>query len=563
MRARLRGWFDRAFPGEPQPRPLFPYELIAQHPNPLGMLRRAKAAHPHSMPVGVNRRHEMIYTKAETTFVGVGPARALGGKSASISVPVLMEHDGPAVVMSLRTDALRATVALRSLRGPVSMFNPDGLRLPAGVQEKRWSLLVGADDLDFALTTCRAFVKSAGSIASTAEDAAEHNHFLEQGGTVLGVTCHFAAMTGKPFNFVKGLSETGDLKGYDDMLGVMSYWEDQRPYRMLSGILSMPGDRERGSILTTLNVAMSAYQTDAAMASTVNPNLDPTKMITGSVTEPNPWLWVHDPKEPGKGSGQTLYLIAGEQPIAAAINVAIVTQMIEARIRLYRDDEEAGDTDAHPDVLFCLDEMANMPLPQLPTLLAAPGRGCLFTGMLQDFSQLSKWGVAGPSMLTQMQQLAIFRGERVRDTLQLIESICPTIPVERVINSGQHEGSALGASATPERLPGIPAYRIYSGVNDDPTTVLYLGADGTPPDWIHIRPYYSDPMLLNAQVKSLWHMTHSLDAKDDRRLLPIPNLDRDGTGSALPAAGGPALLKQYQEVKALLRPATSAGRAAA
>ena len=544
---RLRKWGRRSKQA-PAIAPMPPvYEQIANHANPLGMLDWAKRPHAHSMPIGVDRHHQMIYTKPETSIGWIGPARAMGGKSASGTVPSLMEHNGSAAVMSLRTDALNATAAMRSLRGRVSMFDPDGLGVPEGVEEKRWSLLCGAEDLDSALVTGRAFVKSANVIMSSARTASENMHFSEQAGTMLGVADHFSAMVGRSFRFVESLTRAGKLQGYYDILELLSHWGDQRPHDALSGVINMPGDREFGSIQTTLNVAMGAYSTEAALRTTDHPNLVPEDLARGSLHEDNPWLWTADPSTPGKGTGDTLYLIRGDKKVAAAINVAIITQVIEARLALYRADEKAGNADAHPDVLFCLDEMANMPLPQLPELLAAPGRGCLFTGMLQDFSQLSKWGEEGTSMLTQLQQLVVYRGQRVADTLRLIESLCPTTATERVMPSGKGEGSMLAASASPERLPGIPTHRIYSGINTDPTTVLYLGADGAPPDWIHIRPYYSDPMLLHTQVKSLWQMAQGLHRDDPRRLLPLPNLDRDGTGRALLAAGGEPLRGMYRD----------------
>lgn len=550
--SKTRRWIQSAHHSAPPPLPPRPYERIAAHPNPLGMLDWAKRGFPHSMPVGVDRYHRMIYTKSETTWVQIGPARSMGGKSASGTVPGLMEHNGPAVVMSLRTDALNASVALRSLRGPVGMADLDALGVPEAVEEMRWSLLVGAEDLDTSLVTCKAFTKSAIVIASSADSADNANHFTDQGGTVLGVTCHYAAMSGRSFRWVHQLVTTGDLDRYRLILDELAEWSDQRPYELLAGILNMPGDRERGSILTTLNVAMAAYQTEAARRTTDNPNLDPAALVRGDKDEENPWLWVDDPSVPGRGTGPTLYLIRGDQPVAAAINVAIVTQMIEARHKLYRADEKLGDPEAHPDVLFCLDEMANMPIPQLPELLAAPGQGCLFTGMLQDFDQLAKWGTLGPSMLTQMQQITVFRGQRSLQTLRMIEALCSTTPTERIMSSGNGQGSLLGASAAPERLPGIPTHRIYSGINNDPTTVLYLGADGAPPDWIHIRPYYSDPMLLHTQVKTLLQMGQKLRLNDTRRLLPLPNLDRNHTGSALRRAGGEELLAMYQEATRLL-----------
>lgn len=85
--------------------------------------------------------------------------------------------------------------------------------------------------------------------------------------------------------------------------------------------------------------------------------------------------------------------------------------------------------------------------------------------MLQDFAQLVKWGNLGQSMLTQMQQLVVFRGQRHAETLRLIEALCPTTPTERVMSSGKGDGSMLAASASPERLPGIPTYRVYPCVS--------------------------------------------------------------------------------------------------
>lgn len=542
---RVGRWLRPSRKPVPVARPLPQWQVAVQHMNPFGYLDELKRRHPHSMPVGLDREHNFIYTKAETTLVACGPARALGGKSASISTPVLIQHNGPAVVMSLRSDALRSSVLMRSRLGKAYQFNPDGLSVPPGVVEYHWSLVVGAEDLSLSIVTCRAFLKSAIVIDADSDQASDAMHFTVQGGTILGVLCHYAALTGKDFRWVYQFVITGNMDAYTEVITAMSFWEDQRPHNTLRGVLSMPGDRELGSILTTLNVSMGAYSTEKALASTDAPNLDFTRFVRADAKAENAWFWSYDQNKAGKGSGDTLYLIAGDKPISAAINVAIVTQIIEARHKLYNQDEEAGNADAHPDVLFCLDEMANMPLPQLPGLLAAPGKGCLFTGMLQDFSQLSKWGSEGPSMMTQMQQLVLYRGLRFSDASRMVESICPTIAVERVLGSSKNDGGGLTASASPERLPSLPTYRIYSGIDRDPATVLYLGADGLQPDWIHIQPYYSDPVLLHAQVMAIWWMSQYLDLNDPRRQLPPPNLNRDGTGSALKAAGGHTLYDLY------------------
>ena len=550
---KMRRWLrPTALTAAPAPE-MRDYEFVVRSPNPLAGLDWLMKATPHSMAIGVNRHRDMIVTKPETSVAWVGPARALGGKSAAGTVPILITHSGSAAVMSLRTDALTASALMRSVRGEISMFDPDGLGVPEGVETVRWSLLVGAEDLGVAIATCQEFVASANAIVSSAETASENMHFSKLAGKILGVLCHYAAVTGKSFRWVYDLVVLGEVKEFGNVLAMLHEWSDQRAYKALAGVLNQPGDREFGSIQTTLTNATDAYDTEAALRTTDNPNFDVDEFVRGSRDESNPWFWTDNRQTPGTGTAATLYLIRGDKPVTAAINVALMTQLIEARYRLYRADEKAGNAEAHSDLLCCLDEMANMPLPRLAEYLAAPGRGVLMTGMLQDFSQLDTWGRKGRSMLTQLQQLVIYRGERDGGTLRLIESLCPTNPTERIMSSGKGEGSMLAASASPERLPGIPTHRIYSGINDEADTVLYLGADGAPPDWIHIRPYYSDPMLLFVQVRMIRELAEHLAPTDLRRLLPIPNLDRDGSGKALMRAGGLALYNDYKTAVRLMR----------
>lgn len=171
---RLNRWKGSTKPTPVITPPPALYETIARHANPLGMLDWSKRAHPHSMPVGVDRHHRLIYTKAETSKFDVGPARALGGKSASGTVPALIEHSGSAVVMSLREDAVAATAAMRSLKGQLTMFDPDGTGIHDGVGDQRWSLLVGAEVVDRSVTVCTEFITSANIIKATGGNVSEN-----------------------------------------------------------------------------------------------------------------------------------------------------------------------------------------------------------------------------------------------------------------------------------------------------------------------------------------------------------------------------------------------------
>lgn len=553
---RYSRWRNEIAPPPPPIRATPQYEFIARHDNPLGLSTHFASGSPHSMPVGVGRNHEMIRTKGETSICWIGPARAEGGKSASGSVPILIEHNGPAVVASLREDMFLSTAMMRSSFGNQLNIDFDGIGIFEGAKEIRWSPLVGAEVFDRCNTTCTAWVQSSALIAADGPVSGDAAHFIDLASKLMTGLVYYAARECLSFRWVHSVISAGDKTHIEEIRDKMAEWtDDPRPYDMLRGVLEQPGENEKGSVFTTLNTAMSAYSTEAALKTTDNPNFDPAEFVKGNKDAPNPYLWHTTPDVPGRGTGDTLYITRGRKARTASIVVALMTAIVEARKDLYNADRRAGNAEAHAPTLVVNDEAANMALPALPEWLAAPGEGVILTLNLQDPSQLAKWGHMGKSMLTQMQQLVVFRGIRDNDFLTLIEGICQTVPVERIVSSVNHngQGPALTASTSPERLPGITKAQIYSGINNDPATVLYLGSDGAPPDWIHIRPYYADPIMLLMQVRTLEMLAAWLDFDDPRRLLPLPKLDADG-GRALTKAGGPELLQRYHAACAAMNP---------
>ncbi|WIG18377.1 hypothetical protein [Kocuria rosea] len=552
---RYTRWRNEISPPPPPIRATPEYEHVARHNNPMGLSNYFASGSPHSMPVGVSRNHETLRTKAQTSVCWIGPARAEGGKSASGSVPILLEHNGPAVVASLREDMFLSTAMMRSAYGNQLNIDFDGIGVFEGAKEVRWSPLVGAEVFDRSVSTCTAWVQSSALIAADGPVSSDASHFIDLAAKLMTCIVHYAAVQCHDFRWVHTIISAGDKPELERIRDEMAFWPDQRPYDMLRGVLDQPGENEKGSIFTTLNTAMSAYSTEAALKTTDSPNFDPVKFVRGDRNGSNPYLWHTVPDAPGKGTGDTLYIIRGRKARSASVVVALLTAIAEERRDLYNADRREGNAAAHADLLLVDDEAAHMPLPALPEWLAAPGEGILLTLNLQDPSQLAKWGHMGKSMLTQMQQLVVFRGIRDNDFLSLVEGICQTVAVERVVSTvnGSGHGPALTASASPERLPGISKAQIYSGINNDPSTVLYLGADGAPPDWIHIRPYYSDPIMLRMQVATLEMLAAWLDFDDPRRLLPLPQLAADG-GRALTRAGGPELLERYHAACAAMNP---------
>ena len=76
----------------------------------------------------------------------VGPAG--GGKTARMLVPDLLQHRGPAVVTSVKTDVLWLTLHRRADQGPIWILNPSE---SAGLGTCRFSPLMYIDSFDDAL----------------------------------------------------------------------------------------------------------------------------------------------------------------------------------------------------------------------------------------------------------------------------------------------------------------------------------------------------------------------------------------------------------------------------
>jgi len=97
--------------------------------------------------------------RGRTTGTGavaiVGPSRS--GKTLMANAGI-SQWDGPAILLSLKTDVLDATIDARSALGDVTVFDPAGV---TGIESARWSPLSGAATTDGAMRAARALVEAA------------------------------------------------------------------------------------------------------------------------------------------------------------------------------------------------------------------------------------------------------------------------------------------------------------------------------------------------------------------------------------------------------------------
>ena len=125
------------------------------------------------------------WSSVEDSMVLLGPPRS--GKGYNVVIPMLLDAPGAVITTATRADNLSATMTARSLRGPVGVFDPQGLAtgVPSAL---RWSPVRGCERPQTAMIRANALCADAG-------EGTESGAFWRQ-QTVAAVRCllHAAAL---------------------------------------------------------------------------------------------------------------------------------------------------------------------------------------------------------------------------------------------------------------------------------------------------------------------------------------------------------------------------------
>ena len=117
-------------------------------------------------------------------MVLLGPPRS--GKGYNVVIPMVLDAPGAVITTATRADNLSATMTARALRGPVGVFDPQGLAtgVPSAL---RWSPVRGCERPQTAMIRANALCSDAG-------EGTESGSFWRQ-QTVAAVRCllHAAA----------------------------------------------------------------------------------------------------------------------------------------------------------------------------------------------------------------------------------------------------------------------------------------------------------------------------------------------------------------------------------
>lgn len=326
-----------------------------------------------------------LYASAEDQLAMIAGPRQ--GKSTSFVIPAIVEAPGAVITTSNKRDVVDATRDPRAKRGPVFVFDPQGV---CGEPATWWW-----NPLSYVTDEVRA-AKLAGHFAEGSRDentGAGDAHFDPSGKALLAAFFLAAAIQNLPITVVYTWLTRPDDERQVDVLRGAGYplVADQ-----LFGIVTTP-DRERGSIFSTAR-RMAACLTNRSIAQWVTPQgaADPRQQFSPADLIPK---------------NGTLYSLSIEGegtagPLVTALTVACVEEAEDLARR-------APGGRLPVPLLGILDEIANVcRWKQLPNLYSHFGsKGIVLGAVLQSWAQGEDvWGKGGMAKLWSAANVRLYLG---------------------------------------------------------------------------------------------------------------------------------------------------------
>ncbi len=299
------------------------------------------------------------------------------GKSSGLVIPALLEHEGPAVTTSVRTDVVEHTIDRRRRLGRVWVWDPFGRDTDA------WDLLQGCEDWEHALLVAR-WLGHARKVG----EGINQDYFDEEAEGLVAPYLHAAALT--PDITASGVYRwilDRDDKTADGILRDVGA-DDAR--ERLQAVYAYT-ERQRDGIIGTAAVQLKAYGHPAAGRTARRAEgVTPEALFDGA---------------------NTLYIVAGRdhQQLLAPLVVTMVSSLL---FWLSERENRTGKGLA-PQALFALDETASIaPIQDLPQILATSlGSGVRFLTVWHSVAQIRRhFGVDAAAEILALSQAKVFMG---------------------------------------------------------------------------------------------------------------------------------------------------------
>jgi type IV secretion system protein VirD4 len=417
--------------------------------------------------LGRHQRHLVAAERSQSVLV-VAPSQS--GKTTALAVPAILEWRGPVIALSVKTDLLRNTLALRSSLGRAAVFDPTGgtgLNLTSS-----WTPLLG----------CRDWGRARRVASSLADGAAPNKRSIADGdfwyaaaAKLLAPLLFAAANAGLTMDAVIEWLDTQEHSAVEAILLGVNCAE---ALNAMEANWSRD-DRERSSIYTTAETVVEAYADPGVLQHSRVPDIQPEWFLDG---RPN-----------------TLYLCASarEQRRLRPVFVALLQEMLDAGYAAASRNGRPLD----PPLLLVLDEVANIaPLPDLDVLVSTgAGHGIQLVTILQDLAQAyDRWGRERADTIVNNHRAKLL-GAGLADerSLDWVSRLLGDEPIRQRSTTSGETGRRSSTDSLTYR-PLAPANVVREATAG--SALLVYG--NLPPAWISLRPWFADRRLRELAARS-------------------------------------------------------------
>jgi len=399
----------------------------------------------------------MLAAEAEVQPMVIAPPRA--GKSSGFVVPWLLDHRGPALVLSTKRDVYEATAAYREAIGQVWVYDPFGLPdsatfTPLGTAAS-WA---GAIRVGEALAS-----------AAHPDQANAANEFWDkEAASMLGPLLHAAAIGG---HGMAELLRWLDTRRFADATTLLKQAGAGAAADQLEGIGRRDERNRETTVMSALNL-LRAYRYPE-LAERGRHVLDPEVFL--------------------EGEANTVYVIAAahDQEVLRPVILALITATYEAAVRRARTH---GALD--PALLMAMDEAANIaPVRNLAAWLSQCGdHGILIATIWQSIAQIDqRYGRAARDAICAATTAQVFIPPLAEPTSSgYLSDLLGEEPVANASGGGSRESLSVThakAAQTPW-LRQVPRGRAILVYRDLPPAIVWAPGWFEDPRFAHL---WGDP----------------------------------------------------------------------
>ena len=308
----------------------------------------------------------LLRAEERHALVTFGPTQS--GKSAGIAIPNILEWPGPAIVVSIKPDLLDATLAARSERGEVSVYDPYALW---DQPSHTWTPLASAHTWNAALETAQRMASAGETDTGSVKGGSFWAQAAEQR---LAPLLYAAARSGRGMGevvqwvygqggaeldrLIHQLIETSRTPG--ERADAQHAYDAHLAFTQLAG-------ETRGSIEGTAQILLSAYRSPTVVRSADGNQITAQRLLDGA---------------------NTVYLISDSRRsrLLRPILIGLLTELLD---RAYETANGSPNRRLPSPLLVCLDELGNaVPIPNLAEIAStAASHNIQLVSIFHDIAQ--------------------------------------------------------------------------------------------------------------------------------------------------------------------------------